>query len=106
MSDSAEPVSRRTAQFVRVAETERARLTFHLDGAPVEALAGDTLLTALLCNSAAVRNSEFGDGARAGFCNMGACQDCWIDFEDGTRARACTAEVQAGMRVRAPRAGG
>jgi NADH dehydrogenase/NADH:ubiquinone oxidoreductase subunit G len=101
MPQQADPPSYAAAQFVRLAETDRPRVTIFVDGHPVEALAGDTLLTALLCHSAAVRLSEFGDGARAGFCNMGACQDCWVTFEDGRRARACTTEVQGGMRVRA-----
>ena len=33
---------------------------------------------------------------------MGACQDCWVVLEDGSRARACTTEVWDGMRVCAP----
>jgi aerobic-type carbon monoxide dehydrogenase small subunit (CoxS/CutS family) len=46
-----------------------------------------------------VRAAEFEDGARAGFCLMGACQDCWVSLEDGTRLRACTSFVAEGMRI-------
>ena len=70
------------------------------------ALAGDTLLVALLIHGRRVRDSEFGDGPRAGFCLMGACQDCWVWTESGERLRACSTPVEAGMSVltRPPRA--
>lgn len=86
-------------QFVRLSETGRKKITIHLDGTPLEGLAGDTLLTVLMVNGKMVRHSEFGDGPRAGFCNMGACQDCWIKFEDGDRGRSCTTYAEDGMRL-------
>ncbi|WP_246791809.1 (2Fe-2S)-binding protein [Burkholderia perseverans] len=86
-------------QLVRVAETDRARVPFVLDGVAVEALAGDTLLTAILTRQRHLRDSEFGDGPRAGFCLIGACQDCWVRTEDGTRLRACSTPLREGMRV-------
>lgn len=86
-------------QFVRLAETDRRPVTVLVDGEPVKALAGDTLITALLAAGRRVRTSEFGDGPRAGFCLMGACQDCWVTLADGTRARACTTFVRQGMSV-------
>jgi NADH dehydrogenase/NADH:ubiquinone oxidoreductase subunit G len=85
--------------LVRVAETGRAKLAFTLDGAPAEALEGDTLLTALLAAGQMVRISEFGDGARAGFCWMGACQDCGVWVTGVGRVRACGTPVRAGMVV-------
>ncbi len=86
-------------RFVRLAETDRAAVQIHIDGRPAPALAGDTLLVALLTNGRRVRDSEFGDGARAGFCLMGACQDCWVWSESGERLRACSTPVQDGMAV-------
>jgi NADH dehydrogenase/NADH:ubiquinone oxidoreductase subunit G len=88
-----------TPQFRRLAEGDRLLIRFVIDGRPCEALAGDTLLTALLTHGRWVRMSEFGDGPRAGFCLMGACQDCWVALEDGTRLRACTSFVAEGMRI-------
>jgi predicted molibdopterin-dependent oxidoreductase YjgC len=70
-----------------------------LDGAPADALEGDTLLTAILVREGHLRTSEFGDGLRAGFCLMGACQDCWVNVEGGGRVRACTTPITEGMRV-------
>ena len=87
------------ARFVRLAETDRPALAFLVDGQPATALAGDTLLVALLSQGRRVRDSEFGDGARAGFCLMGACQDCWVWATSGERLRACSTTVEAGMSV-------
>jgi predicted molibdopterin-dependent oxidoreductase YjgC len=83
----------------RVAETDRPAVSFMLDGAPAGALVGDTLLTAILAQDGYLRASEFGDGLRAGFCLMGACQDCWVTIEGGGRVRACTTPIEEGMRV-------
>ncbi len=88
-----------TGQFVRVAEAGRPAVAFTLDGAALTALAGDTVLTAVLMQRRAVRRSEFGDGPRAGFCLMGACQDCWIADADGRRFRACSTLVTEGMAL-------
>jgi len=86
-------------QFNRLDEKHRPSVGFFVDGAPVQAMLGDTVLTGLLTNGAKVRASEFGDGPRAGFCNMGACQDCWVSLEDGSRLRACSEFIREGMRV-------
>jgi D-hydroxyproline dehydrogenase subunit gamma len=88
-----------SGRFVRLGETGRATVRIVIDGKPVDALAGDTLLTALLCSVRHVRHSEFGGETRAGFCLMGACQDCWVWTEDGERLRACTTFVEAGMSI-------
>jgi len=88
-----------SARFIRLAETVRPKVTIILDGVPVQAMAGDTLLTAILCATGEVRRSEFGDGNRAGFCLMGACQDCWVWTEEGGRLRACSMPVTEGMRI-------
>lgn len=86
-------------QFRRLAETHRHPVTIRIDGEPVTALIGDTLLTALLIHGRRVRVSEFGDGPRAGFCVMGACQDCWVSTAEGERLRACTTFVRDGLAI-------
>lgn len=87
------------ARFVRLGATARRRVELHLDGRAIEALEGDSLLVALLANAAKLRDSEFGDGVRAGFCLMGACQDCWVWTESGERLRACTTAAAPGLRI-------
>jgi len=81
----------------RLAETGRAALTITVDGKAVSALAGDTVMVAVLSNGRTLKQAEFGGGNRAGFCLMGACQDCWMWTADGDRLRACTTPVTPGM---------
>jgi D-hydroxyproline dehydrogenase subunit gamma len=87
------------ARFQRLGEEARAKLLFEVDGRPAAAREGDTLLVAILTNGGSLRQSEFGDSDRAGFCLMGACQDCWVWTETGERLRACTTAVTEGLRV-------
>jgi NADH dehydrogenase/NADH:ubiquinone oxidoreductase subunit G len=86
-------------RFVRLSETGRRAMTIVVDGKPVEALEGDTLLVAILSAIGHLRTSEFGDGRRAGFCLMGACQDCWVWTATGERLRACSTSVVEGMTI-------
>jgi predicted molibdopterin-dependent oxidoreductase YjgC len=83
----------------RVAETGRTTVRFTLDGEPASALAGDTVLTAVLTQAAQLRRNEFSGAPRAGFCMMGACQDCWIATEQGERLRACSTFIAPGMAL-------
>ncbi|BCG02221.1 ferredoxin (plasmid) [Paraburkholderia sp. PGU19] len=92
-------MSRSNSQLLRVAEAGRAPVSFFLDGVEVGALTGDTVLTAILMQQRHVRHSEFSGEPRAGFCMIGACQDCWVRCEDGTRIRACSTLVKDGMRI-------
>jgi D-hydroxyproline dehydrogenase subunit gamma len=85
--------------FRRLVPRDGAPIPFTIDGAPAEAREGDLLLTAILLHRAALRRFEFGEGNRAGFCLMAACQDCWVSLADGRRLRACTTPVEPGMAV-------
>lgn len=76
-----------------------ARIDIKIDGEPVLAYAGETLHTVLMVSRGHVRHSEFGDGPRGGFCLMGACQDCWVNLQDGRRVRACATYVAPGIDV-------
>ena len=86
-------------RFVRLGETGRSPVSIVVDGRATQALAGDTLMVAILGRQRFLRESEFGDGRRAGFCLMGACQDCWVWTAEGDRLRACTTAVEEGMNV-------
>ena len=87
------------ARFVRIAEKDRQSIEIEIDGIRCAALEGDTLLVAVLTHGSTLRQSEFGDGSRSGFCLMGACQDCWMWTSTGERIRACTTVVTQGMSV-------
>ena len=83
----------------RIARKHHTTIAFTLDGRACEGRAGDTLLTAILSRADAVRISEFSGQPRAGFCQMGACQDCWVTLSGGERLRACTTILVAGMSI-------
>jgi predicted molibdopterin-dependent oxidoreductase YjgC len=86
--------------LTRLLDQDRPPVSFVVDGEAISAKQGDTLLTAMLAAGLGhVRQSEFGDGARAGFCWMGACQDCWVVVEGRGTLRACTTLVEPGMRI-------
>jgi NADH dehydrogenase/NADH:ubiquinone oxidoreductase subunit G len=87
------------ARLQRLGEEARAKLLISVDGCTAAAREGDTLLVAILTNRGSIRQSEFGDGDRAGFCLMGACQDCWVWTEAGERLRACTTVVTEDLRI-------
>ena len=89
-------------QLQRLKEQDRPVLRFVLNGAPATALQGDTVLTAVLTQSKQLRTNEFAHTPRAGFCMMGACQDCWVTLgglDAGRKVRACSTLVCAGMQV-------
>ncbi|MDH0745624.1 (2Fe-2S)-binding protein [Pseudomonas sp. GD03842] len=87
------------ALLKRLAELDREVLPFTLDGQPTQGLRGDTLLTAVLTGADRLRGSDFSAEPRAGFCLMGACQDCWVRLGDGRRVRACSTLLEAGLSV-------
>ena len=90
--DTAQP------QMLRLVDRDRPLLSFTLDGAPATAHEGDTILTAVLTARPRLAEASSVDGPRAGFCLMGACQECWVAVV-GVAVRACGTLLAAGMRV-------
>jgi len=88
------------ALLKRLARQNLPPITFSLNGKPCTGRAGDTVLTAVLTQVDRLRLSDFSREPRAGFCQMGACQDCWILTADGKRIRACSTPLAAGMNLR------
>lgn len=88
----------------RLVRAAHPAIPFTLDGEPSEGRAGDTVLTAILTQAERLRLSEFAASPRAGFCQMGACQDCWVVLESGERLRACSTALSPGMRILTSRA--
>jgi predicted molibdopterin-dependent oxidoreductase YjgC len=78
---------------------DRQPLSFEINGNACTGFVGDTVLTAVLACGDHVRHAEASGLPRAGFCGMGACQDCWMDTADGPRLRACTTPLVAGMKL-------
>src|SRR5258708_3626465 len=86
-------------RLMRAVVPDGPPLCIRVDGVEVQAYTGESVLVAVLAARNALRQHEFSDGARAGFCLMGACQDCWVWLADGRRIRACTTVVADGMHV-------
>ena len=87
------------ALLIRIKPRDSAVVQFTIDGLPATAHVGDSVLTAILLKQAHLRKFEFGNGDRAGFCLMGACQDCWVRLESGARIRACSTLIEDGLAV-------
>ena len=85
-------------QFYRRYRQDEKPVGFSLNGVAQTGRHGDTVLTAIMAVSSHVRHTEFTGETRAGFCLIGACQDCYVMTEEGQRIRACTTPLQEGMR--------
>ena len=88
-----------TGRLVRAIVPDTPPVRVLIDGEEVAAYADETVIVAVLAARKALRQHEFSDEMRAGFCLMGACQDCWVWLADGSRVRACTTVVADGMHV-------
>lgn len=88
-----------SSQYWRTEAPIRSVVSCTVDGIAIDALEGDTVLTAVLTHRRNLRPFEFDDSARSGFCFMGACQDCWVHLSGGQPVRACTTLVQPLMHI-------
>lgn len=100
MADLAErDATRHRAQLVRAVARDGRAITLTIDGREVAATEDDSVLATILTHGPRLRHLEFGGEPRAGFCLMGACQDCWVWIGPDRRARACTTPVADGLQV-------
>ena len=88
-----------SARLIRVARFDSPRIRIAVDGRTIEANAGESVLAAMLRAGKEIGKADAGGQGRAGFCLMGACQDCWIWLADGGRIRACTTAAADGMEI-------
>ena len=91
--------SPRRARLVRIARLTGAPFRIMVDGSPVETQEGESVLAAMFSVTSHLRELESNGEKRAGFCLMGACQDCWVVVEGRGTVRACTTLVEPGMRI-------
>lgn len=84
---------------IRLQIPNAEQITIAVDGLAYKARLGETVLTAIRLGPGHVGHFEFVKENRAGFCLMGACQDCWLWKEDGQRLRACTSRAEHGMKL-------
>ncbi len=69
-----------------------------VDGAPLQAPAGQSLGAALLSSGRWVLRSSPSGAPRGLYCGIGVCQECRV-VVDGLVVRSCVTPVVAGMRV-------
>lgn len=75
-------------------------LTLVVDGAPLQAFAGESVATALLADDRLAFRRTSKDGSPRGpFCAMGVCFECLVTIDGVSQSRACTVIVKAGMQV-------
>jgi predicted molibdopterin-dependent oxidoreductase YjgC len=86
-----------TALLHRVRVPHAPPIAFTWNGQALVAHEGDTILTALLLSTDHLRRTVGNTEPRAGFCLMGACQDCWVQTAQGQRLRACSTPIASGM---------
>lgn len=76
------------------------RVRIDVDGRPLEAEAGASVLAALWnAGILALRRSVHGD-LRGPLCAMGTCFECRVTIDGMPHQRACSVAVHEGMQVR------
>jgi D-hydroxyproline dehydrogenase subunit gamma len=76
-----------------------SRVTLSVDGARLEAPAGQSLAAALLAAGRADLRTSPADEPRGVYCGIGVCQECRVHVDGRGVVRACVTPVAAGMRV-------
>ena len=75
-------------------------LSFHFDGRPMIARAGDTVAAALLANGvSACRETPVSGAARGPYCMMGICFECLVVIDGVGNRQGCLVPVAEGMQV-------
>lgn len=76
-----------------------ADLTIHLNGVPVVAAPGETVLSVL--NAVGLRQVARNDhGQLSGaYCGMGVCHCCLVQIDGRPKRRACQTVVKPGMSI-------
>jgi predicted molibdopterin-dependent oxidoreductase YjgC len=85
--------------FQRVGKSEGS-VVISVDGARVEARAGDTVAAALLAAGlTSTRTTPVSGAPRAPYCMMGVCFECLVTIDDIGNRQGCLVPVSEGMRV-------
>jgi predicted molibdopterin-dependent oxidoreductase YjgC len=78
-------------------------VTLKVNGRPVKAFSGETLLAVFFAEGIISLRYMFKkntpETAAGGFCGMGVCQECRVTIDGVADRRACMTEVREGMEV-------
>lgn len=79
---------------------EREAVTIYLNGQPVPAVAGETILAALTAHGVQeCRTTHKRHQARWFYCGIGRCTDCIMQVNGVPNVRTCVTPVEDGMRI-------
>ncbi len=86
---------------LRVAAIERRpAVSIRVNGRPVQATPGETVLAALTAAGLRVlKKSNVRGEARGAFCGMGVCYECLVTINGVPKQRSCMTEVEADMEI-------
>jgi predicted molibdopterin-dependent oxidoreductase YjgC len=86
---------------LRVAAIGRgAPVSVTVDGQPVQAFEGETVLAVLWAHGAhSLHTTARTHEPRGFFCGMGVCFDCLVTIDGTINLRACLETVRAGMAI-------
>lgn len=73
-----------------------------LDGRPMSAAVGTTLICAILNAGQWVSRISVSGEPRGPLCAMGVCHECRVTIDGVAHRRACMTAVASGMRVETP----
>ncbi len=86
--------------FRRAPTTAAETVRIVVDGAPIDARAGDSVAAALLASGLVpTRESAVSKAPRAPYCMMGACFECLVIVDGLANRQGCLVEVRPGMTV-------
>jgi len=91
--------SKTRARFDPAAGSTAPEIDVTVDGEAVRVRGEQSILVAILSGRRTLAPALPDTTPRAGFCLMGACQECWVWLGDGARCRACTTPVETGMAI-------
>ncbi|MCD6192157.1 MAG: (2Fe-2S)-binding protein [Candidatus Aminicenantes bacterium] len=78
----------------------KEKINLYVNGKPVTAYAGETVLAALLAAGyKIIKKNPVSQEPRGALCGMGVCFECTVTINGVPNIRACVTEVQEGMRV-------
>ena len=75
---------------VSTAQSSTPNVSIRFNYHTLEAPMGQSILTVVSRHQKVLRHHLTDSRPVAGFCLMGACQECWLWLAEGTRVRACT----------------
>jgi len=78
----------------------KEKVSLLVNGQPIEAYAGETVLAALLAAGfKTIKKNPVNHEPRGALCGMGVCFECTVTINGVPNIRACVTEVQEGMKV-------